>query len=115
MDEVKAMIADIRGEGETVTCARCGKGVPIEDAEPEEGGEWECPPCWQRCEAQERTALARELLDEMCKQNRLHEIPGEDFLHTSFDDAYDEMVKNARKLRRLLSHVFREDGGNNRG
>lgn len=25
MDEVKAMLADLRGEGETVTCARCGK------------------------------------------------------------------------------------------
>lgn len=30
MDEVKAMIDDIRGEGDTVTCAQCGKDVPIE-------------------------------------------------------------------------------------
>ena len=55
MDEVKAMLADLRGEGETVTCARCGKEVAVADAEPEEGGEWECLPCWERCEAQERS------------------------------------------------------------
>src|SRR5690606_5493803 len=54
MDEVKATLADLRGEGETVTCARCGKEVAVADAEPEEGGEWECLPCWERCEAQER-------------------------------------------------------------
>lgn len=109
MDEAKAMIADLRGEGDTVPCTRCGKDVPVAEAEPEEGGEWECRPCWERCEAQERTALARELLDEMCQQNRLHEIPGQDYLNADFEGAYDEMVKNARKLRRLLTHLLREE------
>ena len=37
-----------------VTCARCGKVVSSEDAVAEEGDEWECIPCWERCEAQER-------------------------------------------------------------
>ena len=34
-----------------VTCARCGKvGLSVE-FEPEEGDEWECPRCWERCNA----------------------------------------------------------------
>src|SRR5690554_6167674 len=103
MDEVKAMLADLRGEGETVTCSRCGKEVAVADAEPEEGGEWECPPCWERCETQERSDQARAILDEMCNQRRLHEIPGQEYLHASFEDAYDELVTKARQVRRLLN------------
>ena len=64
MDEVKAMIADLRGEGETVTCARCGKEVAVADAEPEEGGEWECLPCWERCETQERSDRERQRMNQ---------------------------------------------------
>ena len=54
MMDGKALIWALRGEGDTVECARCGKQVAFEDATPEEGGEWECLPCWERCEAQER-------------------------------------------------------------
>lgn len=54
MNDVKEMIWVLRGEGETVTCARCGKDVPFNEAEPEEAGEWECRPCWELCEAMER-------------------------------------------------------------
>lgn len=47
------------GEPETfepydVTCARCGKVLSCTEAVIEEGDEWECPPCWERCEAKER-------------------------------------------------------------
>lgn len=37
-----------------VTCARCGKEGTSATFEVEEGDEWECPECWERCEAQER-------------------------------------------------------------
>lgn len=37
-----------------VQCARCGKILSCEDAVPEEGDEWECFPCWERCNAKER-------------------------------------------------------------
>lgn len=37
-----------------VTCARCGKTGCCMDFIAEEGDEWECPTCWERCEAQER-------------------------------------------------------------
>lgn len=37
-----------------VTCARCGKVLPCDEACIEEGDEWECHECWERCEAQER-------------------------------------------------------------
>ena len=40
--------------GYDVTCARCGKVLSCLDAYVEEGDEWECPECWERCEAQER-------------------------------------------------------------
>jgi len=36
-----------------VTCARCGKVISCEDANLEEGDEWECWPCADRCNAQE--------------------------------------------------------------
>lgn len=39
-----------------VTCARCGKVLSCLDAFIEESDEWECQPCWERCEAQERLA-----------------------------------------------------------
>ena len=41
-----------------VTCARCGKVLPCTEAIVEEGDEWECPPCWERCEAKERAAVS---------------------------------------------------------
>lgn len=37
-----------------VTCARCGKIGLSSQFIVEEGDEWECPACWDRCEAQER-------------------------------------------------------------
>lgn len=39
-----------------VTCARCGKVGSSDWFIIEEGDAWECPPCWERCEAQERAA-----------------------------------------------------------
>ena len=44
-DEIKELIWDMRGEQVLVECARCGKMVEIENATPEEAGEWECLPC----------------------------------------------------------------------
>jgi len=55
-EDVKALLWAMRDEGDTVECARCGKQVPFEEAEPEEGGEWECRPCNIRCNEQERKA-----------------------------------------------------------
>jgi hypothetical protein len=37
-----------------VNCARCGKLGTSEKFYVEEGDEWECLPCWERCEAIER-------------------------------------------------------------
>ena len=37
-----------------VECARCGKVGTSAEFMVEEGDEWECPECWERCEAQER-------------------------------------------------------------
>jgi hypothetical protein len=37
-----------------ITCARCGKVGMRSEFMIEEGNEWECPPCWERCEAAER-------------------------------------------------------------
>jgi hypothetical protein len=37
-----------------VSCARCGKILPCTEAMLEEGDEWECPACWDRCNEQER-------------------------------------------------------------
>ena len=54
MDDVKEMLWALRGEGSTVECARCGERITIEQAIPEEGGEWECLPCNKRCNEQER-------------------------------------------------------------
>lgn len=39
-----------------VNCARCGKEGMCTEFMVEEGDEWECPECWERCEAAERTA-----------------------------------------------------------
>lgn len=36
-----------------VTCARCGRTLSSVDAFIEEGDEWECPECWERCNAAE--------------------------------------------------------------
>lgn len=43
-----------------VTCARCGKVLSCEEAIIEEGDEWECPPCWERCNEAERLQLRGE-------------------------------------------------------
>lgn len=40
-----------------VTCARCGKVLPVTEAIVEEGDEWECPPCNERENARERAEL----------------------------------------------------------
>ena len=37
-----------------VLCARCGKLGMTSTFMLEEGDEWECPECWERCEAQEK-------------------------------------------------------------
>ena len=37
-----------------VECARCGKKGTSFSFIVEEGDEWECPECWERCEAKER-------------------------------------------------------------
>ena len=37
-----------------VTCARCGAPGTSATFVIEEGDEWECPACWERCEAKER-------------------------------------------------------------
>ena len=42
-----------------VTCARCGAVGTTATYFLEEGDEWECPPCYERCEAQERTLYGR--------------------------------------------------------
>ena len=39
-----------------VTCARCGAAGTSETFYIEEGDEWECPPCWERCEAEARAS-----------------------------------------------------------
>lgn len=44
-----------------VECARCGKVLSCEDAYVEEGDEWECPECFERCEAQERAGMGKEV------------------------------------------------------
>jgi hypothetical protein len=44
-----------------VTCARCGKVLLASDAVPEEGDEWECLPCWERCEAVENRTFPVEM------------------------------------------------------
>lgn len=61
-DDVKEMLWDLRGENETVECARCGKKITFDEAVPEEAGEWECRPCWERCNAEEQGQL--ELLEK---------------------------------------------------
>ena len=37
-----------------VVCARCGDVGTTATYMLEEGDEWECPTCWERCEATER-------------------------------------------------------------
>lgn len=37
-----------------VTCAGCGKVGGARDYMLEEGDRWECPPCWEKFEAQEK-------------------------------------------------------------
>lgn len=50
-----------------VTCARCGKVLSCRDAYVEEGDEWECPECWERCEAAERAAITASKSPEVGK------------------------------------------------
>jgi hypothetical protein len=42
-----------------VTCARCGRVGPCHLFIIEEGDEWECPECWERCNREEH-ARARQ-------------------------------------------------------
>jgi len=51
-----------------VTCARCGKEGTSETFMLEEADEWECPECWERCEATERAAVSK-WYDEGGKDN----------------------------------------------
>jgi hypothetical protein len=41
-----------------VECARCGITLSCADAFIEEGDEWECPDCFDRCEATEYCELS---------------------------------------------------------
>ena len=41
-----------------VECARCGKPGTSETFLIEEGDKWECPECWERCEAEQAYELA---------------------------------------------------------
>lgn len=50
-----------------VKCARCGAVGLTADFIAEEGDEWECPPCWERCEAKER-AEAETVVSEWAGQ-----------------------------------------------
>jgi DNA-directed RNA polymerase subunit RPC12/RpoP len=45
-----------RAEPYEVACARCGKVLSSDEAYVEEADEWECPECWERCEAAERNS-----------------------------------------------------------
>jgi hypothetical protein len=47
-----------------VHCARCGKAGLCTDYHVEEGDEWECPECFERCEAQERAQFKSALSKE---------------------------------------------------
>lgn len=40
-----------------VTCARCGKIGDCYSFVIEEGDEWECVPCWERCNKAERESI----------------------------------------------------------
>ena len=42
-----------------VTCDRCGLVLSCENAVAEEGDEWECFPCWERCNAKEKEDALR--------------------------------------------------------
>lgn len=59
-DDLRALAVSFQGVAEDfpltlqVTCARCGAHGTSMTFMVEEGDEWECPPCWERCEAQER-------------------------------------------------------------
>lgn len=50
----------IKFEPYDVTCARCGKVLSCVDAIAEEGDEWECAACWERCNAEERLQFTDE-------------------------------------------------------
>lgn len=41
---MKDFLWDLRGEGDFVECARCGKAITFEEAEPEEGRRVGMPP-----------------------------------------------------------------------
>ena len=44
-----------------VICARCGIKFMASQAMVEEGDEWECGPCWDRCNAEEKAAYEARL------------------------------------------------------
>lgn len=52
--EVESAVRELDEASPMRVCARCGKQDRTHRMMIEEGDEWECPPCWERCEAQER-------------------------------------------------------------
>jgi hypothetical protein len=57
-EEIKALLSELDEASPMRTCARCGKQDRAHRMAIEEGDEWECPTCWERCEAQERAERA---------------------------------------------------------
>ncbi len=51
-------IAKWEWEPYDVQCARCGVTVSCEEAVPWEWDEWECFPCYDKLEAEQKAALA---------------------------------------------------------
>ena len=60
-DALKARLAACERELDEASpwrqCARCGGKVRMHNLVAEEGDEWECFPCWERCNAQEQATL----------------------------------------------------------
>lgn len=54
MTPEEADLEFMQGPDYEVTCARCGRIGLASVFLIEEGDEWECPPCWERCEREER-------------------------------------------------------------
>lgn len=52
---IDALGAAAQPDALRVNCARCGLAGTSDTFYIEEGDEWECPACWERCEAAERT------------------------------------------------------------
>lgn len=56
--------ADLDEASPMRTCARCGKQDRSHRMAIEEGDEWECFPCWERCNAQERAEHERSVVGQ---------------------------------------------------